>query len=318
MISVIVPVYRVEPYLQRCVNSILAQTYMDFVLWLVDDGSPDGCGRLCDEYARQDSRILVIHKENGGLSDARNKALDIISGQYICFVDSDDWIPTDSLESMLYAMERNGSDMAIGNMIDVYDDGDRKDGYCPYYTETIVEGERIFETLVKPCAPNRLYKSYIFSTLRYPVGKLFEDVFIFHDVLAQVNKIVFTGKENYYYFIRKDSIMHTAYTARNMDIIEAISLRAKAMERMGQPELAIEAKVFTYSQLSAAYAFLDRNDREGIKRRKEYVRLYRSYYPELMKSKKNNWKQKTRMTILLLCPLLHTFLWGKRMPYNLG
>ena len=317
-ISVVIPVYKVEDYLCRCVDSVCQQTYDNLEIWLVDDGSPDRCGAICDEYAFNDSRIQVIHKENGGLSDARNCALDQVTGDYICFVDSDDWIPQDSLETMFLALERNHADMAVGNITDVYDDGTMQKSYWPYTEETVLEGDQIYRSINKPCAPNRLYRACVFKEIRFPVGRLFEDVFTYHHVLEKVSRIVFTGKENYYYYIRKDSIMHTEYSARNMDIIDAIADRVDYLEKVGQHKYAMEAMMFIYSQLSAAYAFLDEKDLEGLRRREECTRIYRFYYPLLMKERNVSKKQKIRLFILRYFPRLHTKIWGKNMPYNLA
>ena len=118
LISIIVPVYKVEPYLRRCVDSILNQTYRNLEVILVDDGSPDNCGSICDAYAKQDSRVKVIHKENGGLSSARNAGLDVMSGAYVGFVDSDDWIEPHMYESLLKLMEKFDAQMALGGVAD--------------------------------------------------------------------------------------------------------------------------------------------------------------------------------------------------------
>ena len=115
LISVIVPVYKVEPYLRRCIDSIISQTYHNLEIILVDDGSPDNCGAICDEYAEKDTRVRVIHKSNGGLSDARNAGLDIMTGDYVAFVDSDDWIDKQHLSSM-YALVNGGADIAVSDV----------------------------------------------------------------------------------------------------------------------------------------------------------------------------------------------------------
>jgi len=317
-ISVIVPIYKVEDYLCRCVDSILAQTFKDFELFLVDDGSPDNCGAICDDYAKKDSRITVIHKKNGGLSDARNAALDVATGQYITFIDSDDWVVDNHLESMLTALQKNHADMAICNFISAYDDGRTEPMYCPTGQETVLDGEAVFETIYQPSACNKLYKAEMFRTLRYPVGKLYEDVFVYHDVLAQVKRAVYTGQGTYYYFLRQGSIMRTEYTPRFMDIVEACFLRAKAMDRLDQPQLASEARLHVYSQVGVAYAHVNRSDKQAVVRLKEVRAMFDECYAPLMKDPAISAKQKLRIRILKTCPWLHTQLFGKRMPINLG
>ena len=317
-ISVIVPIYKVEEYLARCVDSILAQTFTDYELFLVDDGSPDNCGAMCDEYAKKDPRITVIHKQNGGLSDARNAALEVASGEYIAFIDSDDWVAPNHLESMLAALKEHGADMAVCNFPKVHEDGRKEPMYHPANELTVREGDEVFETLNQPAACNKLYKASIFKTLRYPVGKLYEDVFVYTAVLEQVKRLVYTGEDTYYYFLRQGSIMRTDYTPRFMDIVEACYLRAESLEKLGQPTLANEARMFVYSQAGVAYAHVDRKDAAAVARLCEVREMFEKCYPSLMADRTISKMQKLRIRLLKICPWLHTQLFGKRMPINLG
>ena len=178
LISVIVPIYKVEKYLHKCIDSILAQTYTNLEIILVDDGSPDNCGKICDEYAAKDSRIKVIHQPNGGLSAARNAGLDIATGDYIGFVDSDDYIAPDMYEKLYNALVKNDADMAIC-------DYQRFGNELPYdemsLTTEVITGLQAMEkqNTVINCsfvvAWSKLYKSFIFSNVRFPVGKINED-----------------------------------------------------------------------------------------------------------------------------------------------
>ncbi|MBQ6543175.1 MAG: glycosyltransferase family 2 protein, partial [Clostridia bacterium] len=152
LISVIVPVYKVEKYLPRCLDSILSQSFTDFELLLVDDGSPDSCPEICDEYARRDRRISVIHKENGGLSSARNAALERATGKYVSFVDSDDYITADALQTLYSALTETDSDIAVGNMMSIDESGNISDFYIPAAGRTLLEGDEILSTLNQPCA----------------------------------------------------------------------------------------------------------------------------------------------------------------------
>ncbi|MGN0172215.1 MAG: glycosyltransferase family 2 protein [Acutalibacteraceae bacterium] len=315
-ISVIVPVYKVEAYLSRCVDSILSQTFADFELWLVDDGSPDRCGELCDEYAQKDARVRVIHKQNGGLSDARNAALDVMTGEYVSFIDADDWVAPDFLESLLTAIERHHCPMAICNFVAVYDDGVQESMYRAATEETVLEGEHIFDTLPQPSACNKMYEAALFRTVRYPVGRLYEDVFVYHDILEQLQKLVCTGKDSYFYFTRHDSIMHSAYTYRAVDIVDAVYARANKLEELGQPRLANEARLVVYSQTAVAYARLDRKDEQNRARLAEATAIYRECYPKLMADPLISKKQKLRLWLLRRLPSLHTQVFGKRMPQN--
>lgn len=317
-ISVIVPVYKVEKYIRKCVDSILAQTFTDFELWLVDDGSPDNCGEICDEYAEKDERVKVIHKKNGGLSDARNAALDVMQGRYVFFVDSDDWISYNALESTYEAVKRTGAKVATGNIVSVNEDGREKDLYSPTQEEKVLKGEEMLTTLLRPNAWNRLYAAELFHDLRYPVGRLYEDVFVYHKILEQIDSMVLTGKSSYYYLVREGSIMNMKYNIKFTDIVDAIYDRAKWLESIGQNALANETRLFVYSQVAVAFAYLDENNEEHEKRLKEIKNIYDECYEKLRKSKQIGWKQKIRMFVLKNNPSAHTVLWGRKMPINLG
>ena len=317
-ISVIIPVYNVEKYIKKCVDSVLGQTYADLEIFLVDDGSPDNCPAICDKYAEKDSRVKVIHKPNGGLSDARNAALDVMTGQYVTFVDSDDFIAPDAIETLYAALLRHNADIAVGNMKGVNEAGEISDFYTPAAEETVLTGEEILSTLNQPCAQNRLYKKDIFAELRYPKGRLYEDVFIYHGILAQTKKMVFTGTTVYYYLIRSGSIMHGEYNIRFTDIIDAIKSRYEWLDSIGQTKLADEARLFIYSRVAVAYAHLDKNDATHKKRLEEITEIYNECYAVLMKSPDIGAKQKIRLILLKYCPRLHTELFGKKMPLVLG
>lgn len=317
-ISVIVPVYKVEKYLNKCVDSILTQSFTDFELILVDDGSPDNCGMICDEYAKKYPRVKVIHKENGGLSDARNAGLDQMQGKYVFFVDSDDWISSDALETMRSAALRTKAKVVTGNMCYVDEDGNIISKEDSIEEETILKGDEMLTTLLRPNAWNRLYDASIFKDLRYPVGKLYEDVFTYHKILSQIDFMTMTGKVSYYYLKRQNSIMNTEYNIRFTDIIDAVYDRASWLDSINQTKLANETKLFVYSQVAVAFAHLDQNDPAHKKRLDEIMHIYKECYPALMKDNNIPFKQKIRMIILCYLPSLHSYLWGKKLPINLG
>lgn len=317
-ISVIVPVYKVENYIRKCVDSILAQTFTDFELWLVDDGSPDHCGIICDEYARKDARVKVIHKKNGGLSDARNAALDVMQGKYVFFVDSDDWISEDALEIMHSALERTGARVATGNIVSVYEGGKEQVLYAPVQEETVLLGEEMLTTLLRPNVCNRLYAAELFQNLRYPVGRLYEDVFTYHKILDQIDSMVLVGRNTYYYLIRSGSIMNSEYNIRFTDIVDAVYDRAIWLDSIGQKKLADETRLFVYSQVGVAYARLNKRDKAHLKRLYEIKAIYDECYDKLICSGHIEIKQKIHLFVLKYLPSLHTTLWGRKMPVNLG
>ena len=317
IISVIVPVYKVEKYLNKCIDSILSQTFQDFELFLVDDGSPDNCGKICDEYAEKDERIIVIHKENGGLSDARNVAIDRAKGEFLTFIDSDDYVSENHLESLYIAITDNESDIAVANITSFTDNKADEKFYQPVTRQKILTDKEIFNTIYQPCAQAKIYKRDIFKNIRYPAGRLYEDTFVYHDVLAQAKRLVLTGKNTYYYQIREDSIMHQEYKLAFTDIIDAIELRVKKLEELGLQDLADDNRVFIYSRVAVAFANLDPSVFENKKHLDEIKAIYDEEYPKMMKTT-NNIKQRFRYWLLRNNPNLHSKLFGKNMSLALG
>ena len=242
-ISVIVPVYKVERYLHRCVQSILAQTLADLEVILVDDGSPDGCGAICDEYAGKDGRVKVIHKENGGLSSARNAGLALAAGEYIGFVDSDDHIEPTMYEALLTALEGSGADMAICNYayVDAQGQVDERMQALSDLTDGVLSREEALKKLYTATpaysfyvtAWNKLYKKSLFDGLRFPEGRLHEDEFTAHGLVGRCQRIATVGQTLYRYVQRGGSIMNTRVTARSLDGVYALLDRYEFYARAG-------------------------------------------------------------------------------------
>lgn len=221
-ISVIVPVYKVEDYLNECVQSIINQTYQNLQIILVDDGTPDRCGEMCDAWAKIDKRIEVIHKKNGGLSDARNVGLDAAKGNFIAFVDSDDWIEPQMYEVMMNALIKEKADFVACGIIDCYSGKEIKRS-IPYNvgaSETFLN--LIYKDTTFPVATwNKLYRKKCWETLRFPVGKICEDAFTTYLLVDHASRIVQIPDLLYHYRIRKNSIMTSAFKHSRMDEEEA-------------------------------------------------------------------------------------------------
>lgn len=227
LISIIVPVYKVEKYLEKCVKSILKQTYTNLEIILVDDGSPDKCGQLCDELAKTDDRIKVFHKENGGLSDARNYGVERANGEYIGFVDSDDYIHECMYEELYKAIKKSGTSIAECGVTRVY-----KNTLRPHY-----EGEDYFlvldrEGYLKEYLENkRLYGSAwcklihrdLAKKIKFPTGKIYEDAFYTLELLKTVDKYTLISGNYYYYYIRENSITTRSFSSKDMDYIEIMN-----------------------------------------------------------------------------------------------
>lgn len=209
MISIIVPVYKVEKYLRKCVDSLLAQEYKDIEVILVDDGSPDRCGEICEEYAQKDSRVRIVHKENGGLSSARNAGLDVMTGQWVMCVDSDDWVETNYCSSALQLAQENDADIVVSGYWDAFPDKTIPQKETED-TETLCHDE----ALVKLCrgeiqsfAWNKLYRASLFDGVRYPDGRLLEDVGTTYLLFDKAHRVTISPEHTYHYRKRNDSIL---------------------------------------------------------------------------------------------------------------
>ena len=222
LISIVVPVYKVEEYIDRCIQSITNQTYENIEIILVDDGSPDNCGKICDSYAKKDKRIKVIHKENGGLSDARNAGIEKANGKYISFIDSDDYIEKDYIKILYKAIDQEDIDIAIGSHTVLYDTGaiiKKATG-----EEKILEPKEVLERIlyddnIDYSAWAKLYKMELFNEIRYPKGRVFEDAATTYRVIDISRKIAITSKPIYNYIIRSDSISNAKFSLKKMDLI---------------------------------------------------------------------------------------------------
>ena len=221
-LSVIVPIYGVETYLKKCLDSIICQTYNNLEIILVDDGSPDRCPEICDEYAKKDSRITVIHKQNGGLSDARNVGLSIATGEYVTFVDSDDWLENNMYECLMVAAEQNSVKMAVGG-VKVFDENSgtyRKDYGSQAITERIVKKENYIREVFLGIwsAWDKIYHRSLFENIKFPIGEFNEDEAIMLDLIDKCEEVYITTNPLYVHFVRAtDSLTAARFTARKID-----------------------------------------------------------------------------------------------------
>ena len=223
LISIIVPVYKVEAYIRRCVDSILEQTYQNLEIILVDDGSPDNSGQICDEYAKADSRVRVIHKSNGGLSDARNAGIQIAKGEYLGFIDSDDYIEPNMFELLLHDALEHDADIAICGYYDVYE---KARPHYQYLEQEVMNAEEALKTCLMTTktgvmACNKLYKRFLFDKVAYPKGKTTEDAFVIADLMEQCKTVSLNTKPLYYYVHRPESITTKKFSKTDFNVIYA-------------------------------------------------------------------------------------------------
>lgn len=245
-ISVIVPIYNVEKYLNRCVDSVLGQTFSDLEVLLVDDGSPDGCGAVCDEYAAKDARVRVIHKPNGGLSSARNAGLEVAAGRWIAFADSDDWLDSDMLEILHTAALKHGAQIAECSYRRIYRGRTEEEtlctGACMEATNVDALGEMYDWKHFKPVAWNKLYLRDVIGDVRYPVGRLHEDEFTTYRFDWNAEKLVFVDVSKYNYDCsRENSITGQAFRDGHLDVCFAFHERIDFLRARGVKQLEKKA-----------------------------------------------------------------------------
>mgnify|MGYP004458462943 CR=1 FL=1 len=216
-ISIIVPIYNVEKYIRKCIESIINQTYRNIEIILVDDGSPDNCGKICDEYAKKDSRVKVIHKKNGGLSDARNKGTEVATGEYIMYVDSDDYIELSACEELYNIINAGNVDIVcynfkkvdeLGNIIDnkkIYSQGNSKKEIEMSFKDAMIDN--LYRKHIRYEAGSKIYANKIAKKISFPTNMLAEDFATFYKFLAEARKIIFYDRCLYNYVQRNGSIM---------------------------------------------------------------------------------------------------------------
>lgn len=290
LVSVIVPIYNVEKYLKKCVASIRNQTYKNLEIILVDDGSPDECPKMCDDFAKEDSRIKVIHRENGGLSAARNSGLEIATGKYIGFVDSDDYIHSKMYEVLVGHLEEKKADLVVCRVQDVFEIGEEQTLADEENVETMTNTEALKSVYGNwgtdmVVAWNKLYKREIFDGLRYNEGKVHEDEYMIHKVLYKVKKVVTTSQKMYYYQRGSASIMRVKkYSLQRLQGIEAIEDRIDVWENCGNKALVSLIYESYFNSLIISYYLV----KQHYPKEKTIIKDLRTKFLRIYKTKGKN------------------------------
>lgn len=279
LISVIVPVYMVEPYLDRCITSIVRQSFRDIEVILVDDGTLDNCGKMCDDWAKKDRRIRVFHQKNYGLSAARNTGINHAQGKYLCFVDSDDYIETDMLEKLLAALLEQQADIAVCNFVYEYERAEQiyrknPESYQNDIDQTITGREIMLmaeQGKHSYCvvAWNKLYKRSLFEKLRYPEGKIHEDEFVFHHIMSACQRVICLRYTGYHYVQREGSIMHRNDSMQ--DAAEAFLERCRFFLERDDRQMALLSEGEALSAVKRMQKHTCRRERRQIQ--KEYWQI---------------------------------------------
>lgn len=313
LISVIIPVYKVYDYINKCIESIVVQTYSNLQIILIDDGSLDGCAVMCDEWAKKDARITVIHKLNGGLSDARNYGMRIICGDYVSFIDSDDFISEDFYEVLLSTAIKNDSDIVDCSVAKFYENGEFED----YHDDLAVSNYSASDGLSalineKPFHQHvwdKLYKQEVVQNIYFEVGKQHEDEFWTYQVFGQANRITKIYRTMYYYFQRESSIMGQGYNLRRLDALEGKWNRQKYIEKY-YPKLALQAKLDFFGSciylLQCVLKYMSgKEKRQAVDAIRKYKKKCRLTYSEIITVRKGIRKYYflAKMNLYLCCQL---------------
>lgn len=317
LISVIVPIYNVEMYLERCIQSIQNQTYTNLEIILVDDGSPDKCGEICDRYAALDDRIKVIHKANGGLADARNCGIDIATGEYIAFVDSDDFIHPQMYEKLAEVIKLQQADVVISSWKKVRQNEqicfekisgttdikllDRDDIQSSYFEQP---DSRITYTV----AWNKLYRRTCFEEQRFPKGKLHEDEFVTFKILYNADKVAYIPDELYFYLVRDVSIMGK-FSVKRFDIFDAYIEKLDFYICKGEYELAGKMFLMSIHMLMQYSEWIEKNDSEGKKVLKHYYNRWKDIYRQINNIVIFNKMQRIDIFLFRINKYIYKFIW---------
>lgn len=312
-ISVIVPVYKVEAYLDKCIQSIVDQTYRNLEIILVDDGSPDRCGEMCDAWAVKDSRIKVIHKKNGGLSDARNAGMAVATGEYMGFIDSDDYIAPDMYRLLLERMDADSSDIAACGVEMVFEDETPRRMLTPLgsavLTGTEILASIIREYPLKQPVWYKLYKTELIRDIPFAVGKYHEDVFWSWQAVARAQRVSVFDTPCYYYLQRGSSIMGAGFSLKRLDALEAKCLRQDHLQDR-VPELASAGRCDLFFSClymgQKSLLYLENEDRKTAFAR---LRAALSAYPltagdlDTLPLKRRIWPMLSRLSFRKACQL---------------
>lgn len=318
-ISIIVPIYNTGKYLNRCIDSILNQSFKDFELILVNDGSTDNSKKIIDEYAKNDRRIKVIHKKNGGQGSARNRGLDIAQGDYIGFVDSDDWIHKDMYKFMYaIAIQNNVAIVQVNNETTnlFFDDKcfeaskvkiNRIDNVLKKFSEC-----NSFEILPFIFPVNKIYHRSIWSKLRYPEGKFAEDLRVVYKVYEQAKEMICIDYKFYYYYMSENSSTRSEFSINKLEDIEAWE-EILEFYKQNYPDIDRTNLNMIYCRRIRGYYFSINSNSKYKLQQKQLYQKFREIFISCVKTKKHNWKEKSVDISFFISPKLCKYIFQKRI-----
>lgn len=302
LISVIVPVYNTQDYLARCIESIREQTYTNLEIVLVDDGSSDKSSDICDNYALIDSRIKVIHKTNGGISDARNHGLDAVKGEYVVFLDSDDFIHPKFIKFLLYHCLKDNCEIAACGLYKGH--GEDFPGTLRSGTKVYSKTEGFLSRNIKSGVVGKLYKISLFEGLRFPVSDHFnyEDEALTYKLVYGCNKICITNRELYYYF---QSPLSTTRNIKHYQSTDFYGILKERCEFFAEKEKELLEFSYEYACLCIMLFFINCNkDKENINDKEEMLLLFENYYFKMIYNKVTPLKYKLMFSVFYAAPFM--------------
>lgn len=303
LISIIIPVYNVEQYLHECLESVLAQTYSNLEIIVVDDGSTDSSSRICDEFAVKDSRIRVVHQRNKGLSDARNAGIALAKGSYICFLDSDDAIHPEFVAALYTACTQTGSDIAVCRFasdksewkrttsdIKIFDNHEISLALCSDATGTL------------GVVWNKLYARHLFDSITFPAGRIHEDEATTYLFFWESQRIALVSDVLHFYRLRENSLAHSAFSPRRMDAALAYRERIEFYEQRSEQTLADYTRA-VYCHFLRKYL---RDIRAGIDDAKYWEREMRTAFTDVLRSPRVTLRKKLSLSLQMISPESYT------------
>lgn len=311
LITIVVPIYKVEQYINKCIDSIINQTYTNLEILLVDDGSPDNCGKICDDYAEKDSRIHIIHKKNGGLSDARNAGIEIAKGEYITFIDSDDYVEDDYIEYLFGLIKEFNSFIAVCTHYIKHPNGkiDSNSSTKRFSITSIKFLERmLYHDIIDISAWAKLYKTDLFCDIKYPVGKIFEDAGTTYKLIDKCDKIACGFESKYYYMLRKNSIVTSEFNLKKLDLIDMTNEMTEYLNKK-YPELktaTLRRQAYAYLSTLRQMVSSSKLYREEERKILNFIKLHRK---ELLLNHKVPVRDKFAIVTLLFGVNSFAFCW---------